>query len=316
MLHFSARLLSDTLGTLARWRLAPCRTLAVLGLSSLALVARAQDLPAAVLRQPVLFNLKSGFNLSTYTGGGYIGWQTGLKGGFTGGLSATRRLSARSAWQVELLYARIGAVRHDYWHTYSRWHAANLPPASTENSCRSELHYVDLPVLFTYGPGSGNRPGWYLAGGPQVSLALDRQETVVPTNISHADDFKEIVGSGAEALTRWNWGYLVGLGYQIAGGNAGIELRYSGGISNVYRDGQGSGAFYAGSGNGFHNGSIQVLLNLVLSGGGWRWGTDANDVFPDSSSPSAEPPQPREQPRVQPRQERSEQLPRPQPAAN
>lgn len=271
---------------------------AVLSLSTLALGAHAQDLPAAApLRQPVLFNLKSGLNLSTYTGGGYIGWQTGLKGGFTGGLSATRRLSARSAWQVELLYARKGAVRHDYWHAYARWHASTSPPASDANICRSELHYLDLPVLFTYGPGSGNRPGWYVATGPQVSLALDRQETVVPTGISNADDFREIVGSGAEPLTRLNWGYLAGIGYQIADGNAGIELRYSGDISNVYRDGQGSGAFYPGSGNRFHNGSIQLLLTLVLSGGGWRWGKDA---FPDTPTPSAEPPR-RSEPRPSPR---------------
>ncbi|MDO7885405.1 porin family protein [Hymenobacter cheonanensis] len=303
MLHFSTRLPAPTLphsGTLGRFRPAACCALAVLGLNSLALAAQAQDLPAAALRQPVLFNLKSGFNLSTYTGGGYIGWQTGLKGGFTGGLSATRRLAARSAWQAELLYARKGAVRYDYWHAYARGHASNLPTASNENICRSELHYLDLPVLFTYGPGSGNRPGWYVAAGPQVSLALDREETVVPAGISDADNFKEIVGSGAEALTRWNWGYLAGIGYQIAGGNAGIELRYSGDISNVYRDGQGSGAFYAGSGNRFHNGSIQLLLNLVLSGGGWRWGHDA---FPDTPTPSAEPP----------RRSESSPSPRPQP---
>jgi len=128
MLHFSHRVPTPMLlcsGTPGRLRLATCRTLTVLGLSWLALGALAQELPATTgLRQPVLFNFKSGLNLSTYTGGSYIGWQTGLKAGFTGGLSATRRLSARSAWQVELLYAHKGAVRHGYWHTYSRWHAA------------------------------------------------------------------------------------------------------------------------------------------------------------------------------------------------
>lgn len=289
-------------GTPGRLRLATCRTLAVWGLSWLALGAQAQELPATVgLRQPVLFNFKSGFNLSTYTGGGYIGWQTGLKGGFTGGLSATRRLAARSAWQVELLYTRKGAVRHDYWHTYSRWHAATLPAPSGDNSCRAELHYLELPVLFAYGPGSGNRTGWYVAAGPQLGLALDRQETVVPLGIRNTADYQELVGKGPEPLTRWNWGYLAGLGYQIANGNAGIELRYSGDVSNVYRDGQGSGAFFPGSGNRFHNGTIQVLLNMVLSGGGWRWGHDA---FPDPpTTPSAEPPrrsEPSPPPRPQP----------------
>ncbi len=269
-------------------RRAAHRALFGLGLGSLALAARAQDLPAVgKLHQPILVNLKSGFNLSTYTGGGYIGWQTGLKGGFTGGLSATRRLAARSAWQVELLYTRKGAVRHDYWHTYTRSHAATLPPTSSENSCRAELHYLELPVLFTYGPGSGNRTGWYVAAGPQLGLAFDRQETVVPLGIRNAADYQEIVGKGPEPLTRWNWGYLAGLGYQIADGNAGIELRYSGDVSNVYRDGQGSGAFFSGSGNRFHNGTIQVLLNMVLSGGDWRWGHDA---FPDPpTTPATEP---------------------------
>lgn len=288
-------------------RFAAAASLALgLGLPTRALAQNRPD--PDPLRHPVLVNIKGGFNLSTYTGGGYIGWETGLKGGFSAGLLATRALSARSAWQVELLYSRKGAVAYDYWHTY----AAPAPPTGPrDNTYRSELHYLDLPVLFTYGPGSGSRHGWYLAAGPQLSLAFDRQETVVPANLSDADSYRETLDSGARDLTRWGLGYAAGIGYQATGGGAGIELRYSGDFTNVYRDGYGSGALYAGSSNRFHNGVIQLQVNLALRGGHWVRGSGGwQDAVPHDVSPPSPGPQPRRrpepspqpQPKAQPRQ--------------
>ena len=298
MPHLSARLLSDTLKrprAATRPRLA-YRTLAVLGLGWLALPAQAQDLPAAApLRHPVLVNLKGGFNLSTYTGGGYIGWETGLKGGFSGGFLATRALSANVAWQAELLYSRKGAVAYDYYHLY----AAPAPPSgATENIYRSELHYLDLPVLLTVGPGSGSRKGWYVAAGPQLSLALDKQESVVPEGVGDSDSYEENLNGDAKSLVRLGAGYVVGNGRQWTG--YGIELRYSGDITNVYRDGYGSGALYSGSSNRFHNGVLQLQVNLALRGGKWRsdWGTGGGYPYPHDGPVNT--PEPRQRPHPQP----------------
>ena len=83
--------------------------------------AHAQDAlgnPVGMRPHPLLINLKGGLNLSTYTGGGYIGWDTGLKTGFSAGLSGTQRLTARTAWQVELVYSGKGAQQRNYWHQY------------------------------------------------------------------------------------------------------------------------------------------------------------------------------------------------------
>jgi hypothetical protein len=299
MLHFSTRILigaCSRFGAPARiWR-AASHALAVLGLCSLALAAQAQDLPAAdPLRHPVLVNLKGGFNLSTYTGGGYIGWETGLKGGFSGGFSATRAISANVAWQAELLYSRKGAVAYDYYHVY----AAPAPPSGpTANTYRSELHYLDLPVLLTVGPGSGSRKGWYVAAGPQLSLALDKHESVVPDGVGNSDSYEENLNGDAKSLRRLGAGYVVGIGRQWTG--YGIELRYSGDITNVYRDGYGSGALYPGSGNRFHNGVIQLQVNLALRGGKWRWDWGKGGGYPYPHDGPVGTPEPRQRPRAQP----------------
>jgi len=250
---------------------------------------------------PLLVNLKGGLNLSTYTGGGYIGWDTGLTTGYSLGLSATQRLTVRSAWQIELVYSGKGVQQDHYQYSY---HGAGPPTAPDANIYEAALHYLDLPLLFTYGPGSGSRPGWFVAAGPQLSLAFDKQETVRPMGLSAADDYRETISGDAKSLTRWGQGYVLGVGYQTAEGNAGVELRYSGDFSNVYRDGYGSGALYAGSGNRFHNGVIQLQLNLALRGGHWVRGRGSDGWHNYNTSPdydSSPTPAPRSRPPSFPR---------------
>ena len=199
------------------------------------------------------------------------------------------------AWQAELLYSRKGAVAYDYYHVY----AAPAPPSGpTENIYRSELHYLDLPDLLTIGPGSDSRKGWYVAAGPQLSLALDKQESVVPEGVGDSDSYEENLNGDAKSLVRLGAGYVVGIGRQWTG--YGIEQRYSGDITNVYRDGYGSGALYPGSGNRFHNGVIQLQVNLALRGGKWRsdWGTGGGYPYPYDGPVNT--PEPRQRPRPQP----------------
>ena len=258
----------------------------------------------------LLINLRGGLNLSTYTGGGHIGWDTGLTTGYSGGLSGTVRLTARTAWQVEAVYSGKGVQQNPYWHQYQ----GAVPPAPPGNNVyEATLHYVDFPMLFSYGPGSGSRHGWFVVAGPQLSLAFDKQETVRPMGVSNADDYRENLNGDAKSLTRWGTGYVAGLGYQAVGSLMGIELRYSGDFSNVYRDGYGSGALYPGSSNRFHNGVLMLQVNLALRGGKVQWlpgrGTRGNSL---PSSPEPALPTPRSRPQSFP-QPRPESAPRQQP---
>ena len=279
----------------------------------LALAARAQetpapqalDAPAAPRPHALLVNIKGGFSLTTYTGGGYIGRDTDLTTGYSGGLSGAVRLGTRTAVQVEAVYAGKGVQQDNYAYTYT---GATPPSRPGKNVYEAALHYVDFPLLFSYGPGSGSRHGWFVVVGPQLSLAFDKQETVRPMGLSNADDYRETINGDAKSLTRWGTGYVAGVGYQTAGGNAGIEVRYSGDFSNVYRDGYGSGALYPGSGNRFHNGVIMLQVNLALRGGKWHrdWGQGG---YP-SPTPTLDPPAPA--PRARPQSfPRAEPAPRP-----
>ncbi|MGI4875186.1 MAG: porin family protein [Janthinobacterium lividum] len=283
----------------------PLFTLAFGLLALAARQGRAQETPtleAPVVPRPhaLLINLKGGLNLTTYTGGGYIGWDTGLTTGFSAGFSGTQRLSARTAWQVELVYSGKGVQQDNYWYQY----AGPVPPTKPQaNVYEAALHYLDLPVLFSYGPGSGSRHGWFIVAGPQLSLALDKQETVRPMGISDADDYRETLNGDAKSLTRWGTGYVAGVGYQVAGGGAGIELRYSGDFSTVYRDGYGSGALYPGSSNRFHNGVIMVQINIALRGGKWRWDWGHGGSYPYPHPDSSPTPEPRSRPQSFPRAE-------------
>ena len=290
------------------------KTLCTTAFGLLALAAHAQDTPvsqvldapAAARPHALLVNIKGGFSLTTYTGGGYIGRDTDLTTGYSGGLSGAVRLGTRTALQVEAVYAGKGVQQDNYAHTYT---GAAPPSRPGKNTYEAALHYVDFPLLLSYGPGSGSRHGWFAVAGPQLSLAFDKQETVRPMGVSNSDDYRETLNGDAKSLTRWGTGYVAGVGYQTSGGGAGIELRYSGDFSNVYRDGYGSGALYPGSGNRFHNGVIMLQVNLALRGGKWHrdWGRGGG--YP-SSTPTLDPPAPT--PRARPQSfPRSESAPRP-----
>jgi hypothetical protein len=269
----------------------------------LALTARpvnAQD-SLTTRRHPLLVNIKGGFSLTTYTGGGYIGRDTDLTTGYSGGLSGTVRLGTRIAVQVEAVYAGKGVQHDNYAYTYT---GATPPSRPGKNVYEAALHYIDFPLLLSYGRGSGSRHGWFVVAGPQLSLAFDKQETVRPMGLSDADDYRETINGDAKSLTRWGTGYVAGVGYQTSGGGAGIEVRYSGDFSNVYRDGYGSGALYSGSGNRFHNGVIMLQVNLALRGGKWHrdWGNGGYSSPTPTLDPPAPAPRPRPQsfPRVEP----------------
>ncbi|UOQ52780.1 porin family protein [Hymenobacter cellulosivorans] len=226
----------------------PCAALLglafLLGLSS---QARAQE--------GLHVGLKTGLNLATYTGGA-IGRQTGWQPGISTGAVLGYPLSAGSGIQLEVLYSQKGAYQAGYRHTYQN-------PALTAGSStyRASLAYLDVPVLYTFGPGS-NGQGLFAEVGPQLSLALHKRESVRPTGEA-GSGHEETLTTDHRALVPVAAGYVAGLGYQLSNG-LGAELRYSGDFTRVYRSGYGAGSLAPTASNNFHNGVLQLQVRFLF----------------------------------------------------
>jgi hypothetical protein len=230
------------------------------------LLAGLLGVPAAQAQegiQPVSFSpklragLKAGLNLATYTGGGRIGRQTGWRPGYATGALLAYPLSVRSGLQLEILYSQKGAYQANYRHNYR-------DPAfqSPNNTYHASLAYLDVPLLYTFGPGSSG-PGLFVAVGPQLSLALAARESVRPTGEAAGRIHEETLNADPRSLTPVAAGYVAGVGYQLASG-LGVELRYSGDFTNVYRGGYESASPYSGSGSKFHNGVLQLQVRFMV----------------------------------------------------
>lgn len=233
----------------------PFSAASLLGLAALLCLAA----PArAQLAAPHL-GLKTSLNLATYTGGGYLSRQVDWKAGLAAGLVATYPLAASSGLQAELLYSQKGVRQDNY--TYSS--AAGRPASGTY---LATLGYLDVPVLYTFGAGSGGRPGAFAEVGPQVSVALHKREAVHLVTDPLGGGRDELLDTEVRSLAPLSAGYVAGLGYQWQNG-LGAELRYSGDFTRVYRSGYGSGYLAAGSSNQLHNGVLQFQLRYLFSKG-------------------------------------------------
>ena len=219
---------------------------------------------AAAQQHPpgLLVGVKLGANLSTFVGqscgSAPFGWNYGLAGG---GFVA-RPLSAHSAVQVEVLASQKGIRQTHYAHVYQ-----DPTFFSAANTYQAVLHYLDVPVLYTLGPGSAGRAGLFVAAGPQLSLALTRREFVHPTGDGPDSPHEETLATDYRALLPVGAGYVVGAGYRWATGPAAgacLELRYSGDITRVYQAGYGAGTLCPGGSNRFGNGVVQVQMSLLF----------------------------------------------------
>ncbi|RYU77874.1 porin family protein [Hymenobacter persicinus] len=236
-------------------------------------------------QQSLRGGVKTGLNLATYTGG-TIGRQTGWQPGWATGLVLAYPLSVGSGLQLEALYSQKGASGANYRHVYQ-----NSAVAAATSTYRASLTYLDVPVLYTFGPGSNGR-GLFAEVGPQLSVALGKREAVRPTGEGARRGHEETLSTDLRALTPVAAGYVAGLGYQLDNG-LGAELRYSGDFTRAYRPGYGAGSLAPLARNNFHNGVVQLQVRFLF-GAKSRPASPASE--PQASQPRRYPPVPPREP--------------------
>jgi len=221
----------------------------------------------AAAQQPsprVQLGLKLGLNLSTFVGQRCTDAPIGWEGGAAFGLMAIRPLSSHSALQLEMLFSQKGMHERSFEHIY-----LNPTLSGSANTYHAALQYVDVPLLYTWGPGRYDQTGLFVALGPQVSFANSKREYVHPTSEDPGGPNEETLDTNYSSLAPVTAGYVVGAGYRWATGKAAglrVELRYSGDFTQVYRAGYGAGSLCRGGSNQFRNGVIQVQVSGIFSG--------------------------------------------------
>ena len=225
------------------------------GFVALALGLSLGAAPLASAQSRLRIGLQSGLHASTYVGGA-AGTGARLVPGLTAGVLARWHWSARQGLQVEARYAQKGASRPDCGYPNPAAGVA-APPATY----RSRLAYLDLPLLYTWGPGSSGQ-GMYLLAGPQVSIALRRHEWLRPEGEVPGGPSEISLPAHPRSLAPITAGLVGGLGYQLASG-LGMEARCSADLTPVFRAGQGPACLPA-SGAGCRNLVVQVQLHYLF----------------------------------------------------
>jgi len=181
---------------------------------SLALLA---GVTGAAQAQGLKLGLKGGFNGSTFAGKDSNGSE--YKAGFAAGGVLNYGFNETMSVQGELLYSQKGASR-DY--------DSGIAGAGTYTD-KATLGYIDVPILFKVNTGDAGK-GLFFELGPQGSFIL-HQRTFTEDNSG-----KELSSENStDALNKVVIGYAAGLGYQLTSG-LGFGIRYTGDISQVYKD--------------------------------------------------------------------------------
>jgi hypothetical protein len=214
---------------------------------------------AANAQTGVKYGVKGGFNLSSYTGGGDIGTSTGFKPGFSAGVLVNFGMSDNTSIQIEGLYSQKGAFidNAQYVNTNNQYNGQQY---------RSTLSYIDVPVLFKVNTGEDGK-GFFFNLGPQASFAVGAREFFRPQGAGAGSPAEVNASRGRDALVPVGIGYVGGIGYQITSG-LGLEARYTGDFSNVYKDGFGAGNAPLRGDNNFHNGVFQFQVHYLFGGKG------------------------------------------------
>jgi hypothetical protein len=226
------------------------------GIVALALWLLWGNTPLASAQGRLQIGLQSGLHWSTYAGG-EAGPGARLVPGLTAGVLANWHWSARQGLQVEARYAQKGASRPDY----GNW-SPGAGQAALPTTYRSRLTYLDLPVLYTWGPGRSGR-GLYMLAGPQVSMALGQREWLRPAGEEPGGPTEISLPARPRSLAPVAAGLVGGLGYQLANG-LGLEVRGSSDLTPVFREGQGPACLPA-RGAGYRNLVVQVQLRYLFS---------------------------------------------------
>ena len=222
---------------------------------SLALLAGAAG--AAQAQTGVKYGIKGGFNLSSYTGGGDIGSDTGFKPGFAAGVLVNYGLSDMISVQIEGLYSQKGAFINSGNYAVNNQSYAGW-------QYRSTLSYIDVPVLFKVNTGEAGK-GLFFELGPQASFALNDREFIRPQGDGAGSSNEVTLHNSRDRMVPVGIGYVGGIGYQITSG-LGLDARYTGDFSHVFKDGFGTGSAPIAGNNNFRNGVFQLQAHYLFGG--------------------------------------------------
>ncbi|HEX8350149.1 MAG TPA: porin family protein, partial [Hymenobacter sp.] len=150
---------------------------------------------SAASAQDIRFGAKVGVNYSTITADDTEGIESKI--GLQAGGLVNFGLSDLISIQPEVLYSQKGYQSEE------------------DSDFKVKLNYIDIPVMVKVNAG-----GLFFEGGPQVGILASAKATDGSTDV----DIKE-------GLNTVDFGYAVGLGYQLESGPM-LGLRYNGGISN------------------------------------------------------------------------------------
>jgi len=169
----------------------------------------------------IRFGVKAGANLSNVGGKDAVGASSLI--GFHGGVQANIPLVAGLSVQPELLYSAQGSK--------VEVETSGDGDEILTTKAKVHLNYLSLPVLAQYRHASGV----YVQTGPQLSYLLSARLKAAGESMDMKDDFKK---------TDLSW--VLGVGYAIADGKIGFNLRYNFGLTKLGKaaDGQSAGKVY------------------------------------------------------------------------
>ena len=200
---------------------------------------------AANAQTGLKLGLKGGFNGATFSGTDSKGSE--YKAGFAAGGLINYGFSDLIAVQGELLYSQKGASID----------------AGNNTTFKSTLGYIDVPILLKVTAGDKGK-GLFFELGPQGSFVV------------HNRDFYQVGGNkstentSTDALNKAVIGYVAGIGYQLTSG-LGLGIRYTGDVSQVYKDGASIPFTVAGISNttkapNVHNSVFQFQVHYMFGG--------------------------------------------------
>ena len=144
-----------------------------------------------------------------------------FKGGFVGGAYATYGLADMWAIQPELLFTMKGEKRNT---------DISIPGVGTANNFRTQLNYLEVPVLLKLMPmtQSNVHPEVYV--GPAVSFLLSAKSKYDIGGSTVSNDIKSNLHS-----TDFGVAFGAGVGYGLGDGRLSLDARYSLGITKIYK---------------------------------------------------------------------------------
>lgn len=217
-------------------------------LLSLAVVACAGQ--TAQAQTGVKIGLKGGLNIASYTGPDKQ--DTKSKYGFSVGATFNFGLSDNISLQPELLYSQKG-MKLDYTGEDNS-DAAAFTSGKPSGTFGQTLSYIDVPVVLRYSMGGSDGKGLFFELGPQASFLIaqrgfvdsgDKATVVLAgsnrNNLSSTSTSLPTVavGNSTDDFNKVVIGYVAGIGYQLTSGLS-LGLRYTGDVSQVYKDGEGT----------------------------------------------------------------------------